>query len=97
MKLWMVLLLLVGIMPGKTKDPLPEANRPTVEDRKFSSKVIEEVITEVKTALDDPVLALMFEQNFPNTLDTTVSFFGQNATTGRPDAFVITGDISAMW
>ncbi|MDZ7633142.1 MAG: glycoside hydrolase family 125 protein [Bacteroidales bacterium] len=36
----------------------------------------------------------MFANCFPNTLDTTVIFREEN---GRPDTFVITGDIPAMW
>ena len=36
----------------------------------------------------------MFENCFPNTLDTTVRYRVKN---GRPDTFVITGDIDAMW
>ena len=36
----------------------------------------------------------MFENCFPNTLDTTVNFSILN---GKPDTFVITGDIDAMW
>jgi meiotically up-regulated gene 157 (Mug157) protein len=36
----------------------------------------------------------MFENCFPNTLDTTVTYSTKN---GRPDTFVITGDIDAMW
>lgn len=36
----------------------------------------------------------MFENCFPNTLDTTVDFGTMN---GRPDTYVITGDIDAMW
>ena len=36
----------------------------------------------------------MFENCFPNTLDTTVDFKIMN---GRPDTYVITGDIDAMW
>lgn len=36
----------------------------------------------------------MFENCFPNTLDTTVDFGTLN---GRPDTYVITGDIDAMW
>ena len=36
----------------------------------------------------------MFENCFPNTLDTTVDFEMVN---GRPDTYVITGDIDAMW
>ncbi len=36
----------------------------------------------------------MFENCFPNTLDTTVDF---TTLDGRPDTYVITGDIAAMW
>ncbi len=36
----------------------------------------------------------MFGNCFPNTLDTTVDF---EMTDGRPDTYVITGDIDAMW
>ena len=36
----------------------------------------------------------MFENCFPNTLDTTVEYTILN---GKPDTFVITGDIHAMW
>ena len=36
----------------------------------------------------------MFGNCFPNTLDTTVDFEMIN---GRPDTYVITGDIDAMW
>jgi meiotically up-regulated gene 157 (Mug157) protein len=36
----------------------------------------------------------MFENCFPNTLDTTVTFRMRD---GRPDTLVITGDINAMW
>ncbi len=36
----------------------------------------------------------MFENCFPNTLDTTVRFSKVN---GKPDTSVYTGDIHAMW
>ena len=36
----------------------------------------------------------MFGNCFPNTLDTTVEF---EIVDGRPDTYVITGDIDAMW
>ena len=36
----------------------------------------------------------VFENCFPNTLDTTVDF---EVVNGRPDTYVITGDIDAMW
>ncbi len=44
--------------------------------------------------LADPKLASLFENCFPNTLDTTVDF---GEVDGRPDTFVVTGDIEAMW
>jgi meiotically up-regulated gene 157 (Mug157) protein len=68
--------------------------RPKPADRKFSSPVIETAISRLRSQIADPVLSEMFERCFPNTLDTTV-FPGQ--FDGKPDTFVITGDIDAMW
>ena len=68
--------------------------RPAPADRKFTSPVIDAVITRVKKQIPDPVLAAMFERCFPNTLDTTVY---PGTHDGHPDTFVITGDIHAMW
>lgn len=68
--------------------------RPKPGDRKFSSPIVEDTISRVRKAIADRVLSRMFERCFPNTLDTTV-FPGTFA--GRPDTFVITGDIDAMW
>jgi uncharacterized protein len=63
--------------------------------RNFTSTVIEDKIIEVKRFLGaDSELAWMFENCFPNTLDTTVRTAYIN---GKPDTFVITGDIPAMW
>ena len=68
--------------------------RPSPADRRFSSAAIEAAISDIKKQLTDPTLGMMFEQCFPNTLDTTV-FPG--LLDGKPDTFVITGDIDAMW
>jgi meiotically up-regulated gene 157 (Mug157) protein len=68
--------------------------RPTPSQRKFSSRAVEAKITEVKRAIADPELAWLFENCFPNTLDTTVTL---GVRDGRPDTLVITGDINAMW
>jgi uncharacterized protein len=68
--------------------------RPSVSNRKFSSPVIEAYIADVQRQISDPLLKAMFERCFPNTLDTTVS---PGVFSGRPDTFVITGDIDAMW
>ncbi len=79
---------------GEASDPeLPHA-RPAPGDRKFRSASVETLIDGVKTKIADPALATIFENCFPNTLDTTV-FPG--AFEGRPDTYVVTGDIDAMW
>jgi meiotically up-regulated gene 157 (Mug157) protein len=70
------------------------SKRPAVGQRKFVSEAVEAKVVEIKRAIADPELAWLFENCFPNTLDTTVSF-GSHAK--RPDTFVITGDINAMW
>ena len=68
--------------------------RPKEKDRLFKSDAVEKKIKEIKSMLKNPYLAWMFENCFPNTLDTTVHFRKQN---GKPDTFVYTGDIHAMW
>ncbi len=70
------------------------SKRPAVGQRNFSSVAVEETIKATKAKIKDPKLAWMFENCFPNTLDTTVEFATKN---GNPDTFVITGDIHAMW
>ena len=68
------------------------SKRPAAEQRLFRSAVIEKKINEVKLLLaENKYLAWMFENCFPNTLDTTVHYDGAD------DTFVYTGDIAAMW
>ncbi|KAJ6488892.1 Six-hairpin glycosidase-like protein [Mycena sanguinolenta] len=67
--------------------------RPDPACRTFNSTAVEKVITDMKARLKDPDLARLFENTFPNTLDTTVKYF--NATENL--AFIITGDITAQW
>lgn len=68
--------------------------RPPVAQRAFVSEAVEDAIAETKAAIANPRLAELFENCFPNTLDTTVQFAERN---GTPDTFIITGDIPAMW
>jgi len=70
------------------------SNRPLPGKRHFTSKAVERIIAETTAKIKDPKLAWMFENCYPNTLDTTVEFEAKN---GKPDTFVITGDIHAMW
>lgn len=71
-----------------------ESKRPEIAKRNFSSEAVEKMIVEVRDAISDPKLRWMFENCFPNTLDTTVEFRMKG---DKPDTFVITGDIHAMW
>ncbi len=79
---------------SKIDDQIYTSNRPTLDQRKFSSIAVENLIDKIKSSIRDPQLAWMFENCFPNTLDTTVDFEFIN---GKPDSFIITGDIDAMW
>ena len=71
-----------------------KSNRPPVNQRLFKSKAVEAEIIRVKKLLTNQKLAWMFENCFPNTLETTVHY---RTTDGKPDTFVYTGDIHAMW
>src|SRR5205814_10624840 len=68
--------------------------RPAPAQRRFVSEAVEAKIVEVKRTIADPELAWLFENCFPSTLDTTVTFGTRD---NRPDTLVITGDINAMW
>src|ERR1700733_11697405 len=62
--------------------------------RKFKRAAVEHIIERVQSSIGNRELAWMFGNCFPNTLDTTVDF---EVINGRPDTYVITGDIDAMW
>ena len=62
--------------------------------RKFKSQAVEKAIQEVEKNLSNKEMAWLFNNCFPNTLDTTVEFEMKD---GKPDTYVITGDIDAMW
>jgi hypothetical protein len=80
--------------PAATKAlDLPHA-RPPAGARHFTSEAVETLIQQVKKQIPDLPLATIFENCFPNTLDTTV-FPGSYE--GKPDTYIVTGDIDAMW
>lgn len=69
--------------------------RPPKGERLFHSEAVENKIDSVKALLTNRKLAWMFENCFPNTIDTTVHF--RKDDNGSNDTFVYTGDIHAMW
>ena len=62
--------------------------------RKFKSQAVEKIVREVRQNIGNKEIGWLFENCFPNTLDTTVDF---ELAGGKPDTYVITGDIDAMW
>lgn len=81
----------IVIQQDNTKINNYRSNRPEAAKRLFVSQAVEEQIAHIKQLLTNAKLAWMFENCFPNTLDTTVHF------DGKDDTFVYTGDIHAMW
>ncbi|MCR5077282.1 MAG: glycoside hydrolase family 125 protein, partial [Prevotella sp.] len=71
------------------------SQRPKEADRLFRSEAVEKEIKRIVSQLTNRRLAWMFENCFPNTLDTTVHY--SELADGMPDTFVYTGDIAAMW
>ena len=68
--------------------------RVPLSSRKFSSKAVEQLIVDLRKKTANKELGWLFENCFPNTLDTTVEY---TEIDGKPDTYVITGDIDAMW
>ncbi|QSZ32362.1 hypothetical protein DSL72_001936 [Monilinia vaccinii-corymbosi] len=97
----------------KKQEPLSEGRRrfpyarPSAECRTFTLPALEKLIEQMKSVIKDPDLFRLFENSYPNTLDTTIRWRGyankidpvtQNETaTDEELTFVITGDIDAMW
>ncbi|KAG4428639.1 hypothetical protein IFR05_015876 [Cadophora sp. M221] len=85
--------------------------RPSIHCRTFTSPLVEKVIEDMTEKMVDKDLARLFENAFPNTLDTTVRWHvdGEEAHTelkarnsvdgkwGGAQSFVVTGDINAEW
>jgi uncharacterized protein len=68
--------------------------RPAPANRAATSEAVERRIAGAAARIADPGLRRLLEGTLPNTLDTTVVAGGTGA---RPDTFVVTGDIDAMW
>ncbi|KAK3695041.1 hypothetical protein B0T22DRAFT_477743 [Podospora appendiculata] len=89
---------------GKRKFPYV---RPPPECRTFALPAMEDLIAHMKTVITDPDLFRLFENSYPNTLDTMVKWRGfanktdplteEQVVTDEELTYVITGDIDAMW
>lgn len=85
-----------GVSTVSTASTFPQVRRPEAK-RRFTSPAVESLIEEIKTNIKNKEIAWLFENCFPNTLDTTVDFEIKEGSGKKPDTYVITGDIDAMW
>lgn len=94
MKKYLLILPLLYVASYTVKADEYVSKRPPVEERLFRSQAVEDEIVRVKGLLSNGKLRHMFENCFPNTLETTVHY---SKIDGKDDTFVYTGDIHAMW
>ncbi|KAG6116085.1 hypothetical protein E4U14_000501 [Claviceps sp. LM454 group G7] len=72
--------------------------RPALPCRSYTVPEVEETIQRVEKLVKDPDLYRLFVNTWPNTVDTTVLWHGRAQDNADEElAFVITGDIHAMW
>jgi meiotically up-regulated gene 157 (Mug157) protein len=79
--------------------------RPEPECRTFRLPSLEKLIERMKEIIKDPDLFRLFENSYPNTLDTMVRWrgyatnpdTGNQTTTDQELAYILTGDIPVMW
>ncbi|KAG9933215.1 glycoside hydrolase family 125 protein, partial [Aureobasidium melanogenum] len=81
--------------------------RPAALCRTFESDLVEQIINDMNEKMTDKDLARIFENAFPNTLDTTVrwhvdgteksTFKSSTGAWQGPQSFIVTGDINAEW
>ena len=85
--------LMLGSVSRGADSSFPVVRTPE-DKRRFKSRAVERTIETIRARIGNKELAWMFENCFPNTLDTTVDF---QVVDGRPDTYLVTGDIDAMW
>lgn len=72
--------------------------RPSEECRTFKSQELEDTVTRLESVIKDPDLYRLFQNAYPNTLDTAIRWKGVAADNAEEElTFIITGDINAMW
>ena len=71
--------------------------RPPPECRTYKSEEVEQKIEEMKSAIAEPDLFRLFENSYPNTLDTTIKWRGTAEGSDEELTVVIAGNINAMW
>src|ERR1039458_6223293 len=84
---------MLGSASGAAETSFPVVRIPE-DKRKFKSRAVERTIETIKARIGNKELAWMFENCFPNTLDTTVELRMVDAKT---DNYGNRGQIGMMW
>lgn len=72
--------------------------RPIPACRTFNSSAMESLLASMQSNITDPDLYRLFQNTYPNTLDTAIKWRGRAANNSAEElTFIITGDINAMW
>ncbi|CAN8098999.1 unnamed protein product [Discula destructiva] len=76
--------------------------RPRPECRTYAVPAVDDYIDKMESRITDPDLYRLFQNSFPNTLDTMVKWHGhardaEGNETAEELSYIITGDIDAMW
>ncbi|KAF2194779.1 glycoside hydrolase family 125 protein [Zopfia rhizophila CBS 207.26] len=72
--------------------------RPSPDCRTFKSQGVDDTLARMESVIKDPDLYRLFNNAYPNTLDTAIKWKGYAANNPEEElTFVITGDINAMW
>ncbi|XP_065197232.1 uncharacterized protein LOC135828738 [Sycon ciliatum] len=75
---------------------MPDA-RPTQSKRLLQSANVEKTIADLVPKFKSADLATLWSNCLPNTIDTTVRRWKDSSSPETADAFIVTGDIEAMW
>jgi len=91
-------LLTAALVSGKMLSFAADSEFPVVRRavalRRFTSKAVENAISEFTNKVKNKELSWLFSNCFPNTLDTCVTY---TEVEGKPDTYLNTGDMEAMW
>lgn len=85
----------VAMMASAQQDNTRVCQRPILEERLFITQAVEQDLARLQNQITHKKLSWMVTNCLPNTLDTTVHF--RHDEEGKPETFVYTGDIAAMW
>jgi hypothetical protein len=71
--------------------------RPSQDCRTFKSEEVENTLRGMENVIKDPDLYRLFQNTYPNTLDTAIRWKGYAADNAEEElTFIITGDINAV-